>query len=56
LGGYPFMWIAAGTMALLSVPALAKAVSAYRAHESPVGVQLAPKPLKAERGREGRSI
>jgi MFS family permease len=44
LGGYPFMWFAAGTMALLSVPALAKAVSAYRAHESPVGVQLAPEP------------
>jgi hypothetical protein len=33
LGGYPFMWVAAGTMALLSVPALFKAVSAARAHE-----------------------
>jgi len=31
LGGYPFMWVAAGTMALLSVPALRRAVSAARA-------------------------
>jgi len=31
LGGYPFMWIAAGAMALLSVPALRRAVSAARA-------------------------
>jgi len=30
LRGYPFMWVAAGSMALLSVPALLKAVSAAR--------------------------
>ena len=44
LRGYPFMWVAAGGMALLSVPALYKAVSAYRAHELPAGARLAPDP------------
>jgi MFS family permease len=45
LRGYPFMWVAAGTMALLSVPALLKAVSAYRAHEAaPAGARLASEP------------
>jgi MFS family permease len=43
LRGYPLMWVAAGSMALLSVPALFKAVSAARAHERKA-VQLAPDP------------
>ena len=43
LGGYPFMWVAAGAMALLSVPALSKAVSAARARQSGA-VQLVPDP------------
>ncbi len=33
LGGYPFMWVAAGSMALLSVPALRRAMSTARAGE-----------------------
>jgi MFS family permease len=33
LRGYPFMWVAAGGMALLSVPALLRAVSAARRRE-----------------------
>jgi MFS family permease len=41
LGGYPLMWVAAGSMALLSVPALYKAVSAARAHEQET-IRLAP--------------
>lgn len=47
LGGYPFMWVAAGMMALLSVPALFKAVSAARAHER--AVRLAPDPSASSR-------
>jgi hypothetical protein len=31
LDGYPFMWVAAGSMALLGVPALLRAMSAARA-------------------------
>ncbi len=33
LDGYPFMWVAAGSMALLSVPALRRAMSVARASE-----------------------
>lgn len=43
LKGYPFMWVAAGAMALLSVPALLRAVSAARSRRSGT-VRLAPDP------------